>query len=115
MDSLPVTENELKSMADDANLFHVVCMVQPPTRPVKAYLSELERAANVLSFSFQLHHVVWENMCFVVATIPMTAKAIADAVAKRDGLRLKDGIPAVLDKDGERWFPMSSPRVWQLD
>lgn len=110
----------LRTLDEDQSLFHIVNVVARPG--VSLFSTHLEHSHYVphtaRNRDFQHHIIVWEEMPFLLISIPLRDRGLVDASAAFAGLRLVDVVPAVIhggDPPRTCFFPMTSPRVWYTE
>jgi hypothetical protein len=108
----------LRARARDPSLFHIVaCSARPG---VFAYVVSLENTYFPPSIpkrnhQFQLHVGNWEDLAWIIVSIPADKRRFAERTAARTDMRLCDAIPCFITADQPtRWFPVSGPLVRYL-
>ncbi len=64
---------------------------------------------------FILRHVVWEDMPWIVVSIPIEERKNMEAVVNQEGLCVKDGVPTLFTPGEIKRFPMDNERVFTLE
>ena len=64
---------------------------------------------------FFLRSVEWESMFWIVVSIPTDERHLMENAARESGLRIADGLPAVLTGTGMNFFPIKSPKAFSLE
>ena len=113
-----ITDETLQRMADDPDWIHIVCMVVRPGIYLFMRTLELEhyRPCTPRNNLFYMVTMKWQDMDWIIVSVPSKDRSIVDAVAKDCGMKLADGIPHIFGgNNGEpAIFPMNSPRVFSL-
>lgn len=114
--NLVITDETLQRMADDPDWFHVVCMVSRPGTILFIRKLELEhyRPSTPRNNLYNLVDIDWEDLKWIVISIPLNERHLADKVAKECGMAFSDGIPHMIERGKVKQFPMSSERVFSL-
>lgn len=57
----------------------------------------------------------WPELLWFVVSIPKEDYATAEQVAAEVGLKIKDGVPVMMDHQGDHVFPISGPNCFALE
>jgi len=114
-------ENDLQEAAKDPTRFHIVGDMH--RIGVSLFMVKLEYThyppRSGKNHLFDLRILKWPAdmpMHWVICSIPIEDRPLAEQVIEECGLRLADGTPIVLGgAAGEQFFPMSGPTVFSLE
>ena len=129
-----VTEDELRNLADDAALFHIVFWMQRPGAQYFAnYLEHIHFVPQTPeNDEFEYRCYKWKETLWGIITIPIAKKDLAYQVAEETKMRIANGVPMLggagpivtmmatrpgdpkLDAQVEI-FPMATERVFVLE
>lgn len=108
--------NELLKRRD---FIHYIGMVNPPRPGVQECLTALEYTyflpGTVLNDEFQLTVVEWNDIGWVIVSIPLTKASLMETVAHQCGLRIADGIPMMITGEGSERFPFANKNTYVLE
>ena len=117
--TVEVTHQEIINLTSSADVFNIICMISPPRIGAHLFLVKLEhehyRPGTTKNNKFQMYQIVFSDIVFLVASIPAADREIAEQVADECGLRLADGVPHVIDKDGAKQFPIHTDNTFSLE
>lgn len=113
------SSEDFQKFLEDPSLIHYVGMIHPPRPGVSDCVQTLEHAyykpGTPRNNLFNLRIIKWEDITWVIVSIPITEKAKMESVAKVSGLRIANGVPMMIDSKGRRRFPASNERVFTLE
>lgn len=111
---------DLKRAAEDPTRFHIVGDMN--RIGVSLFMTKLEythyppRSGKNHLFEFRI--LKWPDdfpMYWVIASIPIEDRSLAELLIPECGLRLANGIPMMLGGGKDHVFPMEGDRVWCLE
>jgi len=118
-DGIPIPESEasFQEFLKDEKFIHYVAMT---TRPgVNECITLLEHRdfppRTERNEFFQMHLITWEGLSWYVVSIPIAEKHLMEQAAAETGLRVSDGVPRMISKDGMVSFPADNERVFTLE
>ena len=106
---------------EDKSNIHFIIMMNPPRPGGLLFSTVLEykfyppRTRKNEEFIF--HIIRWESMVYAVVSIPMKDKHIAEAVCKKTGMRIADGIPTLLigGEKKAKQFPIRGENAFSIE
>lgn len=113
--------DDLQKAADDPTRFHIVGDIN--RIGVNLFMVKLEYThyppRSGKNHLFDLRILKWPAddfaMHWVICSIPIEDRPIAEKVIEECGLRLANGTPIMLGGGKEHFFPMQGERVWSLE
>ena len=113
------TEEELRRFSNDERFIHFVSMSTPRRPGVMLFAIKLEYRyfppGTERNDDFVLHVINWQNMIWMLVSIPRECMSLAKKIAAESGLRIVDGIPTIITPEGTQPFPMGSDNVFALE
>jgi hypothetical protein len=113
------TEEELRRFSSDERFIHFVGMAKPRRPGVNLFAIKLEHwyfpPDTEKNNDFILHIIEWQNMTWMVISIPREYMDLAKKIAAKSGLRIADGIPTIITSKRIQPFPMDSDNVFTLE
>jgi len=113
------TEEELRRFSNDERFIHFVSMSTPRRPGVMLFAVKLEHwhfpPDTEKNDDFVLHVIEWQNMLWMVVSIPRQYMNLAKKIAAESGLRIADGIPTIITPGGTQPFPIDSDNVFTLE
>ncbi len=113
------TEAEIEELFKKPGLSHFIGMINPPRPGVTDCLQTLEHThyppdtpKNEL---FTLVILKWQEIEWVVASIPSNDHFHMASAARAHGLRVVRGKPMILTGDGVHSFPIEARRLYTLE
>ncbi len=98
---------------------HYTGMLNPPRPGVEDCIQMLEQSyykpGTDRNHLFIMRVLEWQDMLWVIVSIPIGEKAHMERVAQVNGLRVANGVPTMLSGDGVHRFPVSNDRVFTLE
>ncbi len=64
---------------------------------------------------FFLRSVEWESIFWIVVSMPTNERHLMEQAVKECGLRIANGLPAMLTATGMSMFPIDSPNAFSLE
>lgn len=108
--------NELLNRRD---LVHYIGMVNPPRPGIRECFTTLEYIhfppGTALNDEFQLAVVEWNDIGWIIVSIPLTKASLMETVARQCGLRVADGIPMMVTGEGFERFPFTNGNTYVLE
>lgn len=115
--SRPVGDAEFAHIADDKSRLFIVTMMTRPGAGV--FLVDLEYhhypPGSPKNHDFQMIVSVWSDMEWATIHVPIEHKELVEEVAKRNGMRLADGVPTLLGNGAPEVFPVNGDNVFTLE
>jgi hypothetical protein len=112
-----ITDQDLKILCDRKDLVHTVCWSDRPNSAL--FVNTLEykyfppgTPANDL---FEYRMFKWNDMLWLISSIPLDKKDVLFQAAKDANVKLLEGFPCIIDKDGPHSFPMHSDNVYSTE
>lgn len=114
--SVAESDEALQAFVADPNWVHFVgALVR---EQLGAVFTELENAhyppGTPKNDLFHLRIMNWEEMQWVMVSIPAADKGLMEAAAAKHGMRVADGVPILVSAEGIKRFPADNDRVFHL-
>lgn len=114
------SQEESDIFFSDPNYVHFIGMLFPPRPGVQSCFVELEHKyfppGTDLNNDFIMRMVKWQDMVWVIVSIPRSEMNLMSSVVEKNGLRLARGIPHIFSSKGKEHFPIKdSERVFTLE
>jgi len=128
-----VAEEQLVELGNDATKLHVVCIMM--RTGAEYFYNHLEYTyfppMTPTNDEYDYYMFKWQNIIWVICSIPIEKKNLAEQSAKEAKMKLADGIPFMAgpavaatrpdafeehgEIDGLAWFPMNGDTVFTLE
>jgi hypothetical protein len=112
-------DEDLRVFIDDPHFIHYLGMLIPPRPGVADCISLLEntyfKPGTTRNDLFVMRIIEWEELTWVMVSIPISDKGLMEKAAQVSGLRVADGVPTMLQGGGVSHFPVSNERVFTLE
>jgi len=113
------TEEELRRFSNDERFIHFVSMSTPRRPGVMLFAIKLEYRyfppGTERNDDFVLHVINWQNMIWMLVSIPRECMSLAKKIAAESGLKIVDGIPTIITPGKTQPFPIGSDNVFTLE
>ena len=118
-EAMETTDEEIQRLARDERLVHFAGTIIPPRVGVRLFVVKLEyfyfEPGTPRNDEFIFHVINWQDMNWVVVSIPKEYMELAKKVATEVGLRIADGVPHVITARQVYVFPMNTENVFTLE
>lgn len=103
----PSSFAELGEVASRGDHFLLVADAARPGAPntIVQIEYQLFPPGTALNYLLDLYHALWQEMLFHIVVVPKTWRSKVTRVVTRCGMRIADGIPMMISKDGHEFFP----------
>lgn len=112
-----VTAEDLKALSERIDSVHVVCWSDRSNSAL--FVNTLEYKyfppGTPENDLFEYRMFKWNDMLWFICTVPANKKDILYQVAKESNLKLVEGFPCVIDKDGPHQFPMHYGTIFSIE
>jgi hypothetical protein len=108
---------ELRAVTGDPALVHFAAMLlRLGVRECSQTLEDAHyKPGTPRNDLFQLRLIQWEGLLWALITIPIAEREFMDRAAAANGLRVANGVPTMISRDGIAKFPANGPRVFTLE
>lgn len=98
---------------------HYAGMLQPPRPGVSDCIQMLEhthyKPGTNRNHLFMMRLLDWQDMLWVIISIPIAEKVNMERVAQVNGLRVANGVPTMFAGGDVHHFPVSNDRIFTLE
>ena len=113
------TDEQMQEFMRNERFIHYVGMINPPRPGVSECITLLEhkhyQPKTPRNELFIMRLIDWNDIMWVIISIPIEEKNLMEAVADECGLRIADGIPTMISGGGVERFPISNERIFTLE
>lgn len=113
------TEAEIEALFKKRGLSHFIGMLNPPRPGVQDSLMTLEERhyapGTERNELFTLVLLTWQDIDWVIASIPSTDYALMKSAAQAHGLCIVRGKPMILTGSGTHTFPIEARRMYTFE
>lgn len=113
------SDEELQKFVANPDFIHYVGMLNPPRPGLTDCMQTLEfkyfRPGTPRNELFNVRILEWEEIQWVIVSIPIKEKHLMERAAQVNRLRVADGVPTVFSGRGANQFPISNERVFTLE
>lgn len=113
------TPKEISAFFNNPNFVHFVGLLSPPRPGVQLFAVRLEHEyyppGSDMNNDFCLRMFEWEDMKWIIVSVPKTEMDILKKVAHECGLKIADGVPTVFGSGKIETFPINNERVFTLE
>lgn len=109
---LTAPKDTLPTRFKNPALFHITCLYSPILPGFGSFLLKVKKR---LGNSVQISDFTWEGLVFKIVSIPVEHRNEVERIAEEAKVKISDGIPVIIDPDGEKWFPFGEKSIWNLE
>ena len=116
---IPESDEQFQQFMKNEHLVHFVGMLMPPRPGVMECIDSIEqkhfKPGTLRNELFLMRIIDWSDIVWIMISIPIKDKNLAEAVSKECGLRIADGVPTVIDGKSIQTFPGNNERVFTFE
>lgn len=98
---------------------HYIGMLMPPRPGVRLFATRLEYEhyvpGTVRNELYKIAIINWEDIIWILVSIPKEDAPLAGKMAEECGLRIADGVPTIIASEGVTQFPVNETNVFTLE
>lgn len=113
------TLEDVAEFVRDPRNVHYIGMLMPPRPGVRLFSTRLEYEhyvpETVRNELFKIALINWEDIIWILVSIPKEDAPLAEKIAEECGLRFADGVPTIFASEGLTQFPVNEPNLFTLE
>lgn len=98
---------------------HYIGMLMPPRPGVRLFATRLEYEhyvpGTVRNELYKIAIINWEDIIWILVSIPKEDAPLAGKIAEECGLRFADGVPTIITSEGLAQFPVNETNLFTLE
>jgi len=114
-----VTLEDVAEFVRDPRNIHYLGMIVPPRPGVRLFCTRLEYKhyipGTVRNELFKIALINWEDIIWMLISIPKGDAPLAGKIAEECGLRFADGVPTIIASEGIVQFPVNESNLFTLE